>query len=97
MAEDQASISARCRDEKMAKKMNLPFRFEKDHQLYFKRGIFDQLIPVQHLGSDQQSGGHLQRDAGQAGPYFRSGEVVSRYQATWKEQGGRTELQEAET
>ena len=30
MAEDQASISSRCRDEKMAKKMNLPFRFEKD-------------------------------------------------------------------
>merc|ERR1719516_661732 len=25
MAEDQASISSRCRDEKMAKKMNLPF------------------------------------------------------------------------
>ena len=29
MAEDQATISSRCRDEKMAKKMNLPFRFEK--------------------------------------------------------------------
>ena len=40
MAEEQASISSRCRDEKMAKKMNLPFRFEKDHQLYFKKEIF---------------------------------------------------------
>ena len=30
--------------------------------------------PVQHLGSDQQPGGHLQRDVGQAGPNFGSGE-----------------------
>ena len=29
MTEDQATISSRCRDEKMAKKMNLPFRFRK--------------------------------------------------------------------
>ena len=67
MAEDQASISSRCRDEKMAKKMNLPFRFEKRSTV---RGKDDQLIPVQHLGGDQQSSGHLQRDVGQAGPHF---------------------------
>ena len=29
MTEDQATISSRCRDEKMAKKMNLPFRFRE--------------------------------------------------------------------
>ena len=86
MAEDQASISSRCRDEKMAKKMNLPFRFEKDNQLYFKRGIFDQLLPVQHMGSDQQSGGHLQRDAGQAGPHIRSGESRIQDQVQDREQ-----------
>ena len=39
MAEDQATISSRCRDEKMAKKMNLPFRFEKIPTM---PGMFDQ-------------------------------------------------------
>ena len=37
MTEDQATISSRCRDEKMAKKMNLPFRFRKKLILRTKR------------------------------------------------------------
>ena len=31
---------------------------------------------MQHLGSDQQSSGHLQRDVGQAGPHFGSGDKL---------------------
>ena len=49
MTEDQATISSRCRDEKMAKKMNLPFRFRKKvffrtkgpHFLKMKKNLFE--------------------------------------------------------
>ena len=56
MPEDQASAIARCRDEKRAKKMNLPFRCVAGHDSIRK----DLTIDLQCVRSDQLPCGHLQ-------------------------------------